>query len=441
MNQALCRKIMVLASLACLSMGCGSGGGDEEERGRGGSEGESNAGGDAGGTSTGGSAGGANRGGIGGTLSAGGNLGSGGSTNVGGIGGNGGEGGGAGMTPTGRPFVYVSGYANKITVLRLDLVTGQLTKQSELAVPSGSASYLAFAPSRKFLFGAIEDGTGAAQSFTINPETGAVTNNGSRPGGDTATHIGIEGAGRYVATASYTEGTVSVFSIAANGTLARASGPIASGMRSHQAVFAPGDNFVVVPASAAETISSFRVSATGMLSRTAAGAVKLAADTGPRHLAFHPNGKFFYAIHEKAQAVQAFSFDATTGAIASVQDRVSLRAPGTSDRGSGSEVQVSPDGRFVYGSNQLYDKPISTIVRYAVDGITGKLTYLGETPSGGSGPRHFSIDESGQFMLVANSGGVGHVAVLRVDAATGALTPASVLAGFSKVSWAGLVYL
>ena len=118
---------------------------------------------------------------------------------------------------------------------------------------------------------------------------------------------------------------------------------------------------------------------------------------GPRHFDFHPNGRFAYAINELDSTVTAYDYDADEGTLAQIHTVSTL--PGDFDGDTTcADVHVSPDGRFLYGSNRGHD----SIARFSVDQGTGRLTATGHTPTQGETPRNFGIDPTGEFLLAAN---------------------------------------
>jgi 6-phosphogluconolactonase len=159
------------------------------------------------------------------------------------------------------------------------------------------------------------------------------------------------------------------------------------------------------------------------------------AKAGPRHMAFHPNGKFAYVIDELDSTMSAYSYDATLGQLTSLATLSTLPA-GTSNVGNTcAEVVVAPSGNFVYGSNRGND----SIVTFSVDSATGKLTYIGVTPSGGNVPRSFTLSADGNLLLVANES--GNVTSFSVDMASGALSKLSSIDVPQKPQFVGIVTL
>ena len=118
---------------------------------------------------------------------------------------------------------------------------------------------------------------------------------------------------------------------------------------------------------------------------------------GPRHFAFHPGGKFAYVINEMASTVTAFSYEAKTGNLSAIQTITTLPS-GFSGNSSTAEVQVSPDGKLLFGSNRGHD----SIAIFSIDSASGRLTARGHQATGGRTPRNFGVDPTGRFLLAAN---------------------------------------
>ena len=150
------------------------------------------------------------------------------------------------------------------------------------------------------------------------------------------------------------------------------------------------------------------------------------AGSGPRHLAFHPNGLWLYCIHELDCTIDLYDWNVNNGApvpvlrkdsvISTLASRAAL--PGS----TGCEIAVSPDGRFVYGNT----RGENSLVVYRVDASTGLLTEQQRVFSGGGMTRHFAFDPSRRWLLCANQG-TSTVTVFAHDPATGRLaeTPKS----------------
>jgi 6-phosphogluconolactonase len=145
--------------------------------------------------------------------------------------------------------------------------------------------------------------------------------------------------------------------------------------------------------------------------------VQVKPGSGPRHFAFHPNGKFGYLLTEMATTVTAFSYDAKKGALTAIQTVPTL-PKGYSGPTEAAEIAVHPSGKFLYASNRA---GVDTITSFSID-AKGMLKETGQVSTKGKTPRNFAIDPTGAYLLAANEDS-GNVVVFKIEAATGVLTP------------------
>ncbi|MFV2070423.1 MAG: lactonase family protein, partial [Pirellulales bacterium] len=133
--------------------------------------------------------------------------------------------------------------------------------------------------------------------------------------------------------------------------------------------------------------------------------------------AFHPGGRFAYVINELDSTVTLFTYDAQRGVL-ETQQSVSTLPDGFQGTSTTAEVQVSPDGRFLYGSNRGHD----SIAAFSIDLSSGQLTSIGQMPTGGRTPRNFGIDPTGSYLIAANQD-TNNLVVFRIDPRSGRLSP------------------
>jgi 6-phosphogluconolactonase (cycloisomerase 2 family) len=136
---------------------------------------------------------------------------------------------------------------------------------------------------------------------------------------------------------------------------------------------------------------------------------------GPRHFAFHPNGRWLYSLQEEASTIVTFEFDAPTGRLRATQTLSTLPG-GFAGTNFTSEIAVSPDARFVYAANRLHD----SIAWFSI-GAAGMLAWIGEEWTRGDYPRSFTIDPSGDFLFSCNQRSDA-ITCFRINRRSGALT-------------------
>ena len=338
-----------------------------------------------------------------------------------------------------RLAVYVGTYTGSgsrgIYRFELDPISGAWT-DPVLAGESENPSFLALHPNGGFLYAVNESGTfggattGAVSAFAIDAASGNLRRlNQQASGGADPCHLAVDSGARNVLVANYTGGSVAVLPIDADGRLQAAatvlrhegSGPDRArqeGPHAHAVVLDGAGRFALAADLGADRIFVYRFdAASGSLQPSAPEAVAIEPGSGPRHLAWHPSGPYLYVINELRSTVTAFRYDPWNGAPVSFQTITTLPA-GFSGPNKAAEIAVSPDGRFLYGSNRGDD----SIAVFRIDAASGALTPAGHVSTGGRTPRHFAIDPSGRWLLAANQDS-GSIGVFRLDPVTGRLAP------------------
>ncbi|WP_437596806.1 lactonase family protein [Sorangium sp. So ce590] len=352
---------------------------------------------------------------------------------------------GGGAQPTGAPLIYVGGHEG-IFVFRLSEADGALSAVQGPLDAEMNPTFLAVDPAHQRLFAANElsevDGqpSGAVSAFRIDPQGGTLEliNRASSKGAGPA-HLSTDRSGRFVLVANYGGGTAAVLPVGQEGALGQASSEVSFGRRtrSHHAVTDPANRFAFVTNLGSNAIAQLTFDAeTGRMEPNDPPALSFPAGTGPRHLEFHPNGRFAYVINESADSITTLSYDPSRGTLSAL-DTVSTLPDGVSgEENTCAEIQVSPSGKFVYGSNRGHD----SIAIFAVDPERGTLTPAGHASTRGKTPRHFQIAKTGKLLLVANQDS-GNIVAFRVDEATGALEPTGRVTEVPEPTYVGIVAL
>jgi 6-phosphogluconolactonase len=332
-------------------------------------------------------------------------------------------------------FAYVGTYTGAIGagsngegiyVFEMDPTSGELLHR-RLAAQTPDPSWIAIHPSRRFLYAVNEvddykGKSGSVSAFAIDPVNGdlralnTVSSEGTGPA-----HMSIDATGKFAFVANYGGGSIAVLPILADGSLAPAvdvhpdSGSLGSthaanapsgtfAISGHDAPHAhmvapdPNNKFVLATDLGQDRIYVYRFdSGTGKLtSPSAQPFVNLPSGDGPRHFAFHPNGRWLYSIQEEASNIVRFEYDSTSGSLASRQT-ISTLPPGFAGSSFASEILVSADGRFLYAANRLHD----TIAVFSI-GADGKLARTGECSTIGDYPSQFRFDPTGRFVYACN---------------------------------------
>ena len=181
----------------------------------------------------------------------------------------------------------------------------------------------------------------------------------------------------------------------------------------HSATESRVGKVVIIADLGIDALVTYRLLPDGQLEPLAETALKPGA--GPRHLALHPEGKFVFVMNELDSTVVSLALDPETGNFTFVDAKPAVPADAR-ERNHCADIQISPDGRFVYGSNRGHD----SISIFAVDQETGRLTPVGFTPCGGSTPRNLCLTPSGDHLFCANQN-ADRVTIFARDAVTGLL--------------------
>jgi 6-phosphogluconolactonase len=333
-------------------------------------------------------------------------------------------------------YVYVGGYTDPdrngrgkgLDVYRMDEASGDLTHLQTLTGVQ-NPHFLALHPNRRRIYSTNGGDASGVSSFAIDEASGqlSVLNSQKSPGAG-PTHLAVDPSGRLVVVANYAGGSVAAFPIEADGRLASHSdfhqhegqlGPNPKRQdkpHAHMAGFDPSGRWVLICDLGMDRTFVYAVDAgRGRLTLNAQPPGASPPGAGPRHLAFHPNGRFVFVINELAGSITTFSFEARLGTLTPVQT-ISTLPDGFAGENISAEVVVHPNGQLVYGSNRGHD----SLAIFGFDPTTGMLTARGHESTRGQHPRHFDLDPSGRFLYVANQD-TDNVVVFAVDAQTGAL--------------------
>ncbi len=342
--------------------------------------------------------------------------------------------------PKDSSLVFIGTYTHTdsqgIYTCRFDSDSGALERVS-VATGAENPSFLALHPSKRFLYAASEvhefEGKeqGAVYAYSVNPNSGELTYiNSQGAGGPGPCHVKVDATGRFVLAANYHGGSVCMLSIEDDGSLAPASdfiqheGSSVNPRRQDQA-HAHSINpdaqsrFAYVPDLGQDRIVIYRLDMDNRrLVPNDPAYVEVNPGFGPRHLDFHPNGKWAYLINELGSTITAFGYDQETGGLSEFQV-IGTLPTGFSGSNTTADIHVHPSGKFVYGSNRGHD----SIAIFSVDQDSGRLTPQGHRSTGGRTPRNFGIDPSARFLIAANQDS-DNVVSFRIDGESGLLTSA-----------------
>lgn len=335
--------------------------------------------------------------------------------------------------------VYIGTYAKEgelsIFQCRLNGTTGQITKVSGYK-GGANPSFLTLAPDRKCLYAVNEvaqfngSNTGAVSAFEVDGKTGRLTLlNQQATGGGAPCYITLDKSNKFILVANYMGGNVSIFPLQPGGKLGNlrtkqqheGNGPNAKRQEkphAHCIVPAPDNKFVFAVDLGIDKVKSYKLDTKqGVLIPNPDGDFTAQPGAGPRHLTFHPNGKFAFLINELNSSISVLAYNSTNGSFSQTQAIPTIPAGLTQDNYC-ADIHVSPNGKFLYGSNRGHD----SLAVFAINTESGNLTLIEHVSTQGKWPRNFGFDPSGNILLVANQN-TNNIVTYRADSETGKLTP------------------
>jgi 6-phosphogluconolactonase len=339
---------------------------------------------------------------------------------------------------SGEYFVYIGTYTRTrgkgIYMFRFQPATGKVTALS-LAAETPSPSFLAIDPKQKFLYAANEhDGpdvpgkNSTVSAYAIDPKTGALTFlNKVSCRGEGPAHIALDKTGKALLAANYRSGSLALLPIEADGRLGEVTGfaqhhgigpqPRAEGPHAHGAAFSPDNRFALVADRGLDQVLIYRYDqAKGTLTPNDPPFFDATPGAGPRHLAFHPNGRILYELNEPGSTITVLAYDAAGGTLNRIQEITTLPA-GFTGTNVTAQLQIDRSARFLYASNRGADN----LAVFAIDPAKATLTLVEHVSTQGKTPRDFSLDPTGGYLFAANQNS-DTVVLFRVDAKTGRLT-------------------
>ena len=314
-----------------------------------------------------------------------------------------------------------------------DPATGSLSK-AELAAEIGNPNFLAIHPNGKFLYcvGNVNvdgKGGGGVAAFALDAKTGKLTPlNQQLAQGNGPCHINVDPSGKSLIIANYGSGSTDVFPVGDDGKVKPISthiqhkGKGANPKRqesphAHSVNITKDGKFAVVADLGLDQVLVYKLdAAAGKIEPNDPPSCATAAGAGPRHFAFHPNGKLAFVINELDSTLSSLSYDAEKGVLKPLKTVSTLTKEVKGN--STAEVVVHPSGKFVYGSNRGHN----SIAAFRLDEKTGDLSLIGHGTEGVNTPRNFNIDPTGQYMIVGSQG-TNKIVMFKIDQETGALKP------------------
>lgn len=315
-----------------------------------------------------------------------------------------------------------------IFLATMDPDTGRVT--IERGFDAGpNPSFLTLSRDRRHLFAVNERTQGGTSAFAVDAASGTLTPLNSQPvqGADPC-YLTLDPTGRWLLVACYSSGNLVTLPVQADGSLGAlvehiqhvGTGPNTARQEkahAHSVRFDPSQTFALAADLGMDRVWVYRLDAqTGKMSANTPPGLDGEPGAGPRHLEFHPNGRFLYIANELGSSVTACAWDGQAGKITSFQT-LSTLPQGFSGENLVADIHITPSGEYLYVSNRGHN----SLAGFRVDAAAGSLSALGATSCGGNFPRNFAIDPAGKFLLCANQYS-GDLVTFKLGA-DGSLTP------------------
>ncbi len=297
---------------------------------------------------------------------------------------------------------------------------------------------MAVSPDRRFLYAGVRSKPYAVHAYTIDSGTGALQLLAVSPLAESFPYLSLDKTGRFLLGASYGAHLISVNAVGADGRVAPDPLQVLPvGRNAHSIRTDESNKFVFVPTLGSDQIFQFTFDAkSGRLTSNTPSVFLMKAGTGPRHFITSHDNKFLYALSELHGTVTTFALDSKTGLLSELSSASGMPpdsklGPGAPRGGVGApggpsprntdndiwaaDIHLTPDGKFLY----ISERTTSTLAAFDVDAASGKLTYLGSTPTEKQ-PRGFAIDPTGKFLVAAGEKSET-ISTYAIDQTSGAL--------------------
>ncbi|VVT53124.1 6-phosphogluconolactonase (EC [Kosakonia radicincitans] len=228
------------------------------------------------------------------------------------------------------------------------------------------------------------------------------------------THISTDHSGRFLFSASYNAGSVSVTRL--EDGIPTEIVDVVEGLEGcHSANISPDNRTLWVPALKQDRICLFTLADDGNLTAQNPAEVTTVEGAGPRHMVFHPNARFGYCVNELNSSVDVWQLSDVHGKIECVQT-LDIMPPDFTDTRWAADIHITPDGRHLY----TCDRTASLLTVFSVSEDGSVLSLEGFQPTE-TQPRGFNIDKSGKYLIAAGQKS-HHIALYEITGEQGLLT-------------------
>jgi len=313
-----------------------------------------------------------------------------------------------------KNFFYVSSSEGSISLYHFNSGSGVLTFKDKVMTGS-EPSFLSGTSDGKYLFASLrDDKIHDLASYKIDKKSGKldainrITLKGERP-----VYLTADMSGRFLFNACIKGGNFSVIAINMDGSLQEEGESHKIADYAHQIRIDKNNKYVYIPCFKSDVIGQYIFDdKNGTLAANDPQCFVAKKNTGPRHLDFHPNGKWLYAVNELNNTVASFIIN-DNGTLKEAQN-ISTLPDDFTEYSKTADIHIDQSGRFLYASNRGHD----SIAVYSVDPGNGNLKIIDIKSTMGTDSRNFVIDPSGNYLIIGNRP-LGELRVFKIDRSSG----------------------
>jgi len=337
-------------------------------------------------------------------------------------------------------FVYIgNSKSNDIAIFLLNNENGQLSLVNKVEIPDvikpGISTPICVSPDRRFMYVISRGNPLMISSFAIQAKSGNLKYLGKTSLNQSIAYIAIDKTGRHLIGASYPHHKIIVCPISQSGIVLKQKQTLEDYPNAHSVIVDKTNNHVFVSTLGNDRIFQFKFnSLAGELEANNKPFIQLKANTGPRHLIFHPNEKFAYVIGEYDASIHVFDVDLTNGLLKEKQS-VGTLPSSYNDCKAAADIHVTPNGRFIYSS----ERDSSTISGFKVNSCDGTLELI-EVIKTEESPRGFNIDSSSKYLFIVGQLS-NQMSIYKIDELTGALSKLASYSVGESPDWIEIVNL
>jgi len=306
--------------------------------------------------------------------------------------------------------------------------TGVLTKP-EFLIEAKEPAFFIIHPNGKYLYTCNSGQPGQISAYAIDSTTKHLILLNQKPsyGGDPS-FISFDKTLRFALVANYDGGNICVYAIQPDGSFGDRTAFVQHEGKSvnperqthayaHSIIVDQSNRFVLVADLGLDKVFVYRFNEKdGSLSSNDPPFAMVKPGSGPRHVRFHPNGKWIYVINEMGCSISCFNWDSDKGTLIEFQN-ISTLPKDFTNTSTCAELEIHPNGKFLYCSNRGHN----SIAVFAIDQISGQLTLIQHVPTKGNTPRNFAFDPTGKWIICTNQDS-NNAVVFSINKTAGYLT-------------------